>query len=96
MTPLDGLCLIFKIFLTGNCNGNLAFRGDGYCDDDLNNLLCGYDGGDCCGANVNTIYCSECLCKEGSSTSSPLATTWPTGSTTQGTVVPNKCYTFSK
>ena len=47
---------------TPSCNGWL---GDGYCDDINNNLECSYDGGDCCGPNVNTQYCSECLCLEG-------------------------------
>ena len=22
--------------------------GDGFCDDDMNNMMCNYDGGDCC------------------------------------------------
>ena len=38
--------------------------GDDYCDDINNNIDCNFDGGDCCGANVNTDYCSECLCLE--------------------------------
>ena len=37
---------------------------DGYCDDINNNLDCTYDGGDCCGPNVNTQYCTECMCYE--------------------------------
>merc|ERR1719357_1373360 len=36
--------------------------GDDYCDDENNNSECGYDGGDCCGDKVNTMYCSECKC----------------------------------
>ena len=36
--------------------------GDGYCDDVNNNLECNYDGGDCCGSNVNVQYCTECQC----------------------------------
>ena len=35
---------------------------DGYCDDDNNNDGCDYDGGDCCGDDVNTKYCTECEC----------------------------------
>ena len=46
---------------SGDCN---QFIGDGYCDDINNNLACTYDGGDCCGSNVNTQYCNECLCLE--------------------------------
>ena len=36
--------------------------GDGYCDDVINTELCNYDGGDCCGSYINTVYCSECEC----------------------------------
>ena len=41
---------------------NPSWIGDGYCDDVTNNIGCNFDGGDCCEANVNTNYCSECLC----------------------------------
>ena len=44
--------------------------GDGYCHDELNNLDCSYDGGDCC-VNVNTDYCSECSCLGGGVITSP-------------------------
>ena len=37
--------------------------GDGYCNDELNTDNCTYDGGDCCGVNVNSELCSECVCK---------------------------------
>ena len=33
------------------------------CDDINNNLLCQYDGGDCCGVKVLKQYCFECHCK---------------------------------
>ena len=36
--------------------------GDGYCDDHLNTQYCDYDGGDCCGPEVDTTYCSACEC----------------------------------
>ena len=36
--------------------------GDGFCNDEINNAACNYDGGDCCGYNFNSTYCSECLC----------------------------------
>ena len=39
-------------------------HGDGYCDDVNNNEACFFDGGDCCGSNVNTQYCTECQCLE--------------------------------
>merc|ERR1711884_27389 len=40
-----------------------SWKGDGFCDDENNNAGCAYDGGDCCGTNVNTTYCTECKCK---------------------------------
>jgi len=42
--------------------GSPQWFGDNYCDDDNNNEECGWDGGDCCGDNVNTQYCSACEC----------------------------------
>ena len=36
--------------------------GDGKCHDMNNNEGCYYDGGDCCGSNVNTQECTECIC----------------------------------
>ena len=38
--------------------------GDGICDDESNVYECDFDGGDCCGSNVNTYYCSVCACLE--------------------------------
>jgi len=34
------------------------WKKDGYCDHDNNVAACGYDGGDCCGSNVNYTYCN--------------------------------------
>jgi hypothetical protein len=42
----------------------MQYRGDGDCDDQNNTEECGYDGGDCCGDNVKTKYCTECQCLE--------------------------------
>lgn len=36
--------------------------GDGYCDDDTNNVICNYDGGDCCLPEINKLYCNQCQC----------------------------------
>ena len=36
--------------------------GDGYCDDHVHNAECNYDGGECCGSNVNTYFCADCVC----------------------------------
>ena len=43
---------------------NPGWHADGSCDDVNNNEACFFDGGDCCGYNVNTQYCSECQCLE--------------------------------
>ena len=39
-----------------------SWANDGYCDDINNDEVCEWDGGDCCGENVNTIFCSYCDC----------------------------------
>ena len=39
--------------------------GDGYCDDTNNMVECNFDGGDCCGPNVITVYCTQCQCLTG-------------------------------
>ena len=44
--------------------GNESYKGDGFCDDNNNNPGCAFDGGDCCGSNVNTAFCTECKCKQ--------------------------------
>ena len=38
------------------------WKGDGFCDDMNNVASCDYDGGDCCGNNVDTTYCDDCEC----------------------------------
>ena len=40
------------------------WHADGYCDDSVNSHFCKYDGGDCCGPDVNTQYCQTCQCFE--------------------------------
>ena len=47
--------------------------GNGNCDDDTNNEGCSYDGGDCCGLNVDTEYCTECICYADLDCAVPLA-----------------------
>ena len=51
-------------FKTGCASDNPEWIGDGYCDDVTNNAGCSYDGGDCCGVNVVSTYCTECICYE--------------------------------
>jgi len=42
---------------------NVSWKGDKSCDDENNNEGCDFDGGDCCGPNVDKTYCTECECK---------------------------------
>ena len=45
---------------------NSEWLGDGYCDGFANNHECHYDGGDCCGPDINTDYCwNDCYCRDG-------------------------------
>ena len=39
--------------------------GDGYCNDETNNLHCNFDGGDCCYSCVSTLFCLDCECLTG-------------------------------
>lgn len=43
-----------------------AWWGDKYCDDFMNTLECGFDGGDCCQTDSSpsgwNSYCSKCIC----------------------------------
>ena len=38
------------------------FVGDGFCDDETNDELCDFDGGDCCDTKHDRSLCSECFC----------------------------------
>ena len=51
----------------------MEYIGDSYCDDINNNLECNYDSGACCGSNVNTQYCTECICYADLNCAAPLA-----------------------
>ena len=39
--------------------------GDGYCNDETNNIHCNFDGGDCCYTYVVKSFCSLCKCLTG-------------------------------
>ena len=55
--------LVYIWFCIPDCSSPIpAFIGTGWCDDVNNNAGCGFDGGDCCGPDVKTAYCSECQC----------------------------------
>ena len=57
------LCIRHKNLLITGC-AYPSWHADGYCDDVNNNEACLFDGGDCCGSNVNTDWCTECQCLE--------------------------------
>ena len=46
--------------------------GNDYCDDVTNNEGCSYDGGDCCGSNVNKQDCTNCICYADMDCTAPL------------------------
>ena len=41
---------------------DLSWVGDGFCDDAANIANCNYDGGDCCGLEIDNSYCQICEC----------------------------------
>ena len=43
---------------------SFEYIGDEICDDENNKEECDWDGGDCCGSNVNIEYCNFCECHE--------------------------------
>ena len=45
---------------------------NGYCNDHVNTAECNYDGGDCCGSNVNIAYCDDCICYSHETCDGPL------------------------
>ena len=49
-----------KIFFAGCADPSRI--GNGICDDETNNEVCEWDGGDCCGDNVNNLFCNVCRC----------------------------------
>ena len=59
-----GMIKTDKIGCGNNDWSIVAKVGDGICHDTTNNAECNFDGGDCCGTNVNIASggCSECIC----------------------------------
>ena len=53
------LCILFH-FLVPGCDNVLV--GNGFCNDEANRVNCNYDGGDCCGYNINSEHCTDCTC----------------------------------
>merc|ERR1712045_423016 len=52
--------------------GSPQWQGDNFCDDENNNAECAFDGGDCCGDDVNTTYCNACECLEQGGCEAPV------------------------
>ena len=51
---------------------------------------CNYDGGDCCGPNVNTQYCTYCECLDTGTTLPPVTTT-----TGNGTILGSNIHVYA-
>ena len=51
----------FLSFLVPGCD-NVVLVGNSFCNDETNNMDCNYDGGDCCGYEIKTEECLECMC----------------------------------
>ncbi len=70
------LCQVPKYFSTnisfwnytcskqGSCldNPSNIFMANGYCNDEINNGDCNFDGGDCCTTEISMDYCDQCQC----------------------------------
>merc|ERR1712193_365641 len=52
--------------------GSPQWQGDNFCDDENNNAECAFDGGDCCGDDVNETYCNACECLEQGECEAPV------------------------
>jgi len=63
----------------GGC-GSPQWANDQWCDDENNNAECAWDGGACCGDDVNTQYCSACECLDPAN-GGPTTTTTTTTTT---------------
>ena len=51
-----------SIVISGCVHPNLI--GNGVCNDEANTIVCNYDGGDCCGFNINKESCIQCTCAQ--------------------------------
>ena len=67
-----GYCNLNKCI--AECSSAPESRGDRNCDDENNNANCEYDGGDCCGENVDTSWCTQCLCLDPAYSTTSIST----------------------
>ena len=75
------------------CNPNI--QSDGSCDDVNNNDNCEYDGGDCCGENVVTVFCYLCQCLDPTYTTMTPHSPLQTSNSKFTTTLSSECY-YSK
>ena len=83
-TPLGGLdyngccntASIFHSIFGGDEEDcvEISWIGDGYCDDQTNIAECDYDGGDCCGPDININWCIQCQCLSDTTTTTTATT----------------------
>ena len=59
-------------FNLSSCSNFTEWALDYHCDDVTNTPECNFDGGACCGENVDKSFCIDCECKEASRNDSPL------------------------
>ena len=65
MKTLSIITLMMEMIILGHPGDYFNdWVGDGYCNDFINIPECNHDGGDCCGDDVNTDYCDDCICHQ--------------------------------
>ena len=52
----------FDNFFLLESGGEIQWIGDTFCDDVNNKKACDFDGGDCCGNDVYSNFCTNCTC----------------------------------
>ena len=63
----------WSYFVKIGCENDIpGYVRDSHCDDQNNNEGCLFDGGDCCGSNVNTDFCTLCICYEDLNCGAPM------------------------
>ena len=55
---------MYATYLVPGLDCKEHWKEDNFCDELNNNVGCDWDGGDCCGSDVDTSFCTECACLE--------------------------------
>ena len=60
------LCFECLCYVEDTCAAGFIhpLAGDGFCNDETNNVGCNFDGGDCCKPFVNRDLCLKCECRK--------------------------------